>query len=51
MSIGYACLTIGVPNANFKNCTAKNVNEEKLLDLISHNLNSLENIIDYNIKK
>jgi UV DNA damage endonuclease len=50
MSIGYACLTIGVPNTNLKSCTAKNVNEEKLLELISHNLNSLENIIDYNIK-
>jgi len=50
MSIGYACLTIGVLNSNFKSCTAKNVNQEKLLDLISHNLNSLESIIDYNIK-
>lgn len=50
MSIGYACLTIGVLNANLKSCTAKNVDEEKLLDLILHNLNSLENIIDYNIK-
>lgn len=50
MSIGYACLTIGVPNTNLKSCTAKNANEEKLLELISHNLNSLENIIEYNIK-
>jgi len=50
MSIGYACLTIGVQNTNLRSCTAKNVDKEKLLDLISHNLNSLENIIDYNIK-
>lgn len=50
MSIGYACLTIGVPNTSLKSCTARNVNEEKLLELISHNLNSLENIIEYNIK-
>jgi len=50
MSIGYACLTIGVLNTNLKSCIAKNVDEEKLLDLILHNLNSLENIIDYNIK-
>lgn len=50
MSIGYACLTIGVENANLKTSIAKNINEEKLLDLISHNLNSLENIIDYNIE-
>ncbi|OOM76854.1 UV DNA damage endonuclease [Clostridium puniceum] len=50
MSIGYACLTIGVPNTNLKSCTAKNANEDKLLQLILHNLNSLENIIDYNIE-
>lgn len=50
MSIGYACLTIGVQNTNLKSSIAKNINEEKLLDLIPHNLNSLENIIDYNIK-
>lgn len=50
MSIGYACLTIGVENTNLKSSIAKNINEEKLLDLISYNLNSLENIIDYNIK-
>lgn len=50
MSIGYACLTIGVQNTNFKSCNAKSVNDEILLDLISHNLNSLENIIDYNIE-
>lgn len=50
MSIGYACLTIGVPNTNLKSCTAKNVTEQKLLDIISHNLKSLDNIIEYNIK-
>ena len=50
MSIGYACLTIGVQNTNLKSSIAKNINEEKLLDLISFNLISLENIIDYNIK-
>jgi len=50
MSIGYACLTIGVLSTNLKSCVLRNVNEEKLLDLISNNLNSLENIIDYNIK-
>ncbi|MDS0527773.1 UV DNA damage repair endonuclease UvsE [Clostridium sp. SHJSY1] len=50
MSIGYACLTIGVKDANFKSCILKNANEEKLLELISYNLKSLENIIDYNIK-
>ncbi len=50
MNIGYACLTIGVPDTNYKNCMLKNANEEKLLELIAYNLNSLENVIDYNIK-
>lgn len=50
MSIGYACLTIGVSDANLKSCTAKNLSNEKLLGIIEHNLKSLKNIIDYNIK-
>ena len=49
MNIGYACLTVGVPNTHQKSCTIKNASEDKLLELISHNLNSLENIINYNI--
>lgn len=49
MSIGYACLTIGVPHTNQKSCIQKNASEEKLMEIISHNLNALENIIDYNI--
>lgn len=50
MSIGYACLTVGVPRTDQKSCLLKNASEEKLLELITYNLNSLKNIIDYNIK-
>ena len=50
MSIGYACLTIGVQHTDQKSCMLKNASQEKLLELIDYNLNSLENIIDYNIK-
>jgi UV DNA damage endonuclease len=50
MNIGYACLTVDVPNTDFKSCILRNASEERLLELIAHNLNSLENIIDYNIK-
>ena len=50
MSIGYACLTVGVPNTGFKTCRKANATEEKLKELIYFNLNSLENLIDYNIK-
>lgn len=49
LKIGYACLTVGVPDTNFKSCIMKNATEERLLTLIEYNLNSLENIIDYNI--
>ena len=48
MSIGYACLTIGVSNTSQKSCIQKNATDEKLMEIISHNLNALENIIDYN---
>jgi len=50
VGIGYACLTVGVPNTNMKSCVLKNANEDKLAQLIAHNLDSLENIIEYNIK-
>jgi len=50
VSIGYACLTVGVPSTNMKSCRMDNATEEKLLALIAHNLKSLENIIDYNIE-
>ena len=50
MNIGYACLTEGVRGTNFKSCTLKNADEENLLKIIDHNLKSLENLIDYNIK-
>lgn len=50
MSIGYACLTLGVENTNLKSCILKNATPERLIEIVDHNLNSLENIIDYNIK-
>lgn len=50
MSIGYACLTVGVPNTDQKSCMLKNASETKLSEIIGWNLHSLENIINYNIK-
>lgn len=50
MSIGYACLCVGVPDTNLKTCIQANATRGKLQELIAHNLNSLENIIDYNIQ-
>jgi UV DNA damage endonuclease len=51
MSIGYACLAVGVIGTQLKSCVAKNATSEKLLELIEHNLNALEKIIDYNIQQ
>lgn len=50
MRIGYASLTTGVRETNFKTCILKNATDENLLSIIHHNLDSLENIIDYNVK-
>jgi len=50
MSIGYACIAIGLMGANQKSCIAKNASEVKLNELIEHNLNVLEVMIDYNIE-
>ncbi len=48
MSIGYACLTVGVPNTNLRSCTSKKASPELLAELISHNLESLKHMIQYN---
>jgi UV DNA damage endonuclease len=48
--IGYACLTIGVPGTEIKSCTLKNADEVRLVSLVAHNLESLENMVDYNIQ-
>lgn len=50
MNIGYACMTIGVPYANFKRCILKNALNDKLNNLIESNLDVLNTIIDYNIE-
>lgn len=50
MRIGYACLIAGVSGGAMKSCMAKNTSVEKLREIISHNLVSLENIIKYNVK-
>lgn len=49
MNIGYACLTNGVEDTSIKSCIMKNATEERLKELIAWNLNSLENMLHYNI--
>ncbi len=50
MSIGYACLAIAVPGSNMKTSLMKNATDEQLLSLIKHNLDSLDNMIEYNTR-
>ena len=48
MNIGYACLALGVPDTLFRSIRMNNADDERLSALIDINLNSLQNIIEYN---
>lgn len=48
--VGYASLVWDLPQAKFKVMRLKNYSEEKLRELIAFNLDSLNQITDYNIK-
>lgn len=50
MKIGYACLTVGVPDTKMKTTRKANATPERLTELIEHNLNSMEKMLDYNIQ-
>lgn len=48
MSIGYACLTRGVMDLKYKTCRKQNATADNLMELIEHNLDVLEKMIEYN---
>lgn len=48
MNIGYACITVGPVAGKYKTCRKSNATSEYLTTLIKHNLNVLEEMIDYN---
>lgn len=50
MSMGYACLTVGVLGTQLRTCREKNATYEVLLDLIRSNLAALDKMLDYNIE-
>lgn len=50
MSIGYACITLGVYGTALHACTAKNADDETLRTITGQNLDALEKMIDYNIQ-
>ncbi len=50
MNIGYACLTVGVPDTDIRSCMKRNISEKKLFEITDGNLRSLDNILNYNIE-
>lgn len=48
MNIGYACLTLGVPEIKYKAVRMVNAEASVLLDVIQNNLQALERAIEYN---
>ncbi len=49
MKIGYACLTVGTNNIpSYKTCTIKKYNKQVIKEIISHNLNTLLLVLEYN---
>lgn len=50
MNIGYASKTVGIRGTKIRSITLKNASEKNLIEVISHNLSSLDKIIDYNIE-
>lgn len=48
MRIGYACKVAGEPSLKMRSCILKNASQTNLQNIISHNLNILSDILDYN---
>ncbi|WP_054692885.1 UV DNA damage repair endonuclease UvsE [Syntrophomonas palmitatica] len=49
MSIGYACIALGLKDSAMRGCVLKNARPEKLNELIAMNLNTLGRILEYNL--
>ena len=50
MKIGFACLTVGVPDTQMRTCSKISATPEKLIELIQNNLEVTERILDYSIQ-
>lgn len=50
MSIGYACLIVGIPGTKMSRVMKKNATPEKLTEVTLANLQAFEKMIDYNIE-
>lgn len=49
MSIGYEGSALGVMETDFIDCSEKTLSADQVMEIISHNLKSLERLLDYNI--
>jgi len=47
--IGYACITLGIKE-KYRTCRLSNLSSSLLEEIINHNLNILDKVIDYNIE-
>lgn len=49
--IGYACMNLDISPNSYKTCRKNNISDEKLTELIQHNLLVLKKSLQYNIKE
>ncbi len=48
INFGYACLALGVVDTQMKSCTMRNATPERLREIITHNLQALMRLVQYN---
>lgn len=48
LNIGYACLIVGVNSIHFQTITKRSLTKDRLYEVISHNLKTLDKMIEYN---
>lgn len=48
INIGYACITLGINDVKIATCKLRNASEERVKEIITHNLDVLEKVIEYN---
>lgn len=51
MSIGYACIAIGLNSGSMRGCTLKNAKPERLHEIVGSNLETLVRLLDYNASR
>ena len=50
INIGYACITLGLSDVKLQTCRLKNASEQRIMEIIEHNLDVLDRVIEYNHK-